>query len=136
MGVLFITHDLDLAAAVCDRVHVMYAGRIVETRARRRPLRRAAAPVHRRACWPRRRTSTAATTGSSPCRDLPSGLLEQPSGCAFAARCAYVDPERCLHRATRPRGGRPGSRRSACVRSGEVLAASWPASVAGTEPVA
>jgi ABC-type dipeptide/oligopeptide/nickel transport system ATPase component len=31
MGVLFITHDLDLAAAVCDRVYVMYAGRIVES---------------------------------------------------------------------------------------------------------
>ncbi len=31
MGVLFITHDLDLAAAICDRVYVMYAGRIVES---------------------------------------------------------------------------------------------------------
>ena len=31
MGVLFITHDLDLAAALCDRVYVMYAGRIVES---------------------------------------------------------------------------------------------------------
>ena len=30
MGLLFITHDLDLAAAVCDRVYVMYAGQIVE----------------------------------------------------------------------------------------------------------
>ncbi len=33
MGVLFITHDLDLAAALCDRVYVMYAGRIVESAA-------------------------------------------------------------------------------------------------------
>src|SRR5207248_9785583 len=29
-GILFITHDLDLAAAICDRMMVMYAGRIVE----------------------------------------------------------------------------------------------------------
>ncbi|MFJ6424587.1 ABC transporter ATP-binding protein [Streptomyces hydrogenans] len=30
-GLLLVTHDLDLAAAVSDRVHVMYAGRIVES---------------------------------------------------------------------------------------------------------
>ena len=29
---LFITHDLDLAAAICDRTAVMYAGQIVEVR--------------------------------------------------------------------------------------------------------
>jgi ABC-type dipeptide/oligopeptide/nickel transport system ATPase component len=32
MGMVFITHDLDLALAVCGRVAVMYAGRIVEIR--------------------------------------------------------------------------------------------------------
>ena len=31
LALLFITHDLDLAAAVCDRTAVMYAGQIVET---------------------------------------------------------------------------------------------------------
>lgn len=30
MGMLFVTHDLELAAAICDRICVMYAGRIVE----------------------------------------------------------------------------------------------------------
>lgn len=30
-GMLFVTHDLELASAICDRVYVMYAGRIVET---------------------------------------------------------------------------------------------------------
>jgi oligopeptide/dipeptide ABC transporter ATP-binding protein len=32
LAVLFITHDLDLAAAVCDRTAVMYAGQIMEVR--------------------------------------------------------------------------------------------------------
>ena len=31
MGMLFITHDLNLAASICDRVHVMSAGRVEET---------------------------------------------------------------------------------------------------------
>ena len=31
MGLLFISHDLDLVASFCDRVLVMYGGRIVET---------------------------------------------------------------------------------------------------------
>ena len=32
LALLFITHDLELAAAICDRTAVMYAGQIVETR--------------------------------------------------------------------------------------------------------
>ena len=31
LGMLLITHDIELAAAACDRIYVMYAGRIVET---------------------------------------------------------------------------------------------------------
>ena len=48
MGVLFITHDLDLAAAVCDRVYVMYAGRIVESAAADAVFGAPGAPLHRR----------------------------------------------------------------------------------------
>ena len=33
LSMLFITHDLELAGAVCDRTCVMYAGQVVETRA-------------------------------------------------------------------------------------------------------
>lgn len=31
MGLIFISHDLELVSSFCDRIHVMYAGRIVET---------------------------------------------------------------------------------------------------------
>jgi peptide/nickel transport system ATP-binding protein len=35
MGLIFISHDLELIASFCDRVLVMYAGRVVEERAAR-----------------------------------------------------------------------------------------------------
>lgn len=54
MALLFISHDLDLAGAFCDRIHVMYAGRVVE-RLAARSLARAEHPYTRGllACRPR-----------------------------------------------------------------------------------
>ncbi len=46
MALLFITHDLDLAGAVCDRTCVMYAGEIVEAQRSSTLGHRSAAPVH------------------------------------------------------------------------------------------
>ena len=45
-ALLFITHDLSLAWSLCDRLAVMYLGRIVEQGARRRRDRAPAAPLH------------------------------------------------------------------------------------------
>ena len=39
MAVMMITHDLGVVAEICDRVQVMYAGRIVEAVARRGDVR-------------------------------------------------------------------------------------------------
>ncbi len=41
MGLILISHDLELVASFCDRILVMYAGRIVENCPRRRSARRA-----------------------------------------------------------------------------------------------
>ena len=46
MGMLFITHDLNLAASICDRVYVMSAGRVVEQGDARRVFREPAGGVH------------------------------------------------------------------------------------------
>jgi peptide/nickel transport system ATP-binding protein len=46
MGLMFISHDLNLVASFCDRVVIMYAGRIVET-CRARDLERASHPYTR-----------------------------------------------------------------------------------------
>ena len=63
LAMVFITHDLSVLASVCQRLAVMYAGRIVEEgpsrgglRARRRTRTRARSP-------PRSRSSATAATG-------------------------------------------------------------------------
>ena len=89
MGMVFITHDLDLALAVCGRVAVMYAGRIVEVRA--------AADLHATASHP----YTLGLLGSRPSIDAraprltaipgrPLSAFEAGAGCAFADRCAHA----------------------------------------------
>ncbi len=79
LSMLFITHDLELAGAVCDRTAVMYAGQVVETRpptAARRPLHPySAALVQARPDI----ASTADRLVAIPGR--PVSAFEAPAGC-------------------------------------------------------
>jgi oligopeptide/dipeptide ABC transporter ATP-binding protein len=89
LALLFITHDLELAGAVCDRTTVMYAGQIVETRTSARlhedPLHPySAALVQSR---PRIDATTQRLT-AIPGR--PLSAFEAPPGCAFASRCPHA----------------------------------------------
>jgi oligopeptide/dipeptide ABC transporter ATP-binding protein len=90
LAILFITHDLDLAAAICDRTIVMYAGQVVEVRA--------SALLHDDPLHP----YTAALAAARPditvsAHRLPaipgrplSGFEAPAAQCAFAPRCAHV----------------------------------------------
>ena len=93
LGMLFITHDFGIVARMCDRVAVMYAGRIVES-----------GPVRALFKTPRH-PYTEALMASVPRMEgrverLPSiegqppALHRLPTGCRFAPRCRYVE-ERC-----------------------------------------
>ena len=94
MGMLFITHDLDLAASVCDRVYVMYAGRVVEHGAAQALF---AGPKHPYTAG--LLTSTPSVDSDqerlTPVRGAPLSLAEDPAGCAFASRCDFVDETLC-----------------------------------------
>jgi oligopeptide/dipeptide ABC transporter ATP-binding protein len=88
-AMLLVTHDLGVVAQYCDRVIVMYAGRVVESG---RVDEVFASPAH---------PYTAALIGSvpRPGRELVSlrgsvpNLVAYPDGCVFAARCPRVhDP--------------------------------------------
>ncbi|NOD77721.1 MULTISPECIES: ABC transporter ATP-binding protein [unclassified Ruegeria] len=87
MGVVMVTHDLGVVAQTCDRVAVMYAGRIVEQGPVRDVLREPRHPytVGLMRSVPENlppRTPLYSIPG------VPPGLDALPVGCAFAPRCA------------------------------------------------
>ncbi len=118
-ALVLITHDLGVVAGLCDTVHVMYAGRIVESATRQELF---AHPRH---------PYTTGLLASVPRLDQPRGvpLLPIPGspadtrpwtqGCAFAPRCTRADaacdggppelsgaphPARCVHPVDAPSG--------------------------------
>ena len=89
MGLVLVTHDLGVIAETCDRVAVMYAGRLCETGA--------VAPVF---ATPRH-AYTKALLGAMPGQGqdmlvaipgMPPRLDAPAPGCAFAPRCSYRLP--------------------------------------------
>ena len=109
LALLFITHDLELAAAVCDRIAVMYAGQIVETNAARPARPRPAASVHRRARGrPARHRGDRAPARGDPGHG-PVSAFEAPDGCAFAPRCVLAQ-DACRDRAAAARARSPAAR--------------------------
>ncbi len=86
LAILFITHDFGVVGQLCDRVAVMYAGRMVEEGPTEAVLRAPAHPYTARliACVPELgegRREMAAIPG------LPPAVDDLPPGCAFAPRC-------------------------------------------------
>ena len=109
-AVMLVTHDMGVIAETCDRVAVMYAGRIVEI-----------GPVHDVIHAPAH-PYTVGLMGSIPAMDDDRERLLQidgamprltaiPSGCAFNPRCPKVF-ERC--RVERPELRPVGATRAAC----------------------
>jgi peptide/nickel transport system ATP-binding protein len=117
VGLLIISHDLSVLSEVCDRVAVMYAGRVVECGSADQVFR---TPVHPYAqalsrAFPR--------VGDAAARYAPAGLAgdppdphDLPPGCAFAPRCGRVI-DACTEE--EPPLLEVGGRQAACIRVGE-----------------
>ena len=93
MAVIFVTHDLGVVAGLCDRVQVMYAGRIVESTDTRTLFK---SPLH-----PYTRALQRSIPGLQPkggdlhtIPGLPPDLSKPFPGCAFAPRCEFAT-DRC-----------------------------------------
>ncbi|HUL07912.1 MAG TPA: ABC transporter ATP-binding protein [Candidatus Acidoferrum sp.] len=119
LAMLFISHDLAVVGHLCDRVAVMYLGRIVEIaptrtlfRQPRHPYTEAllsAVPVPN----PTVRRKRVVLQG-----DMPS-LLAPPSGCAFRSRCRYALPA-CAD-AVPPLRTVDGGHLTSCIRNDLTL---------------
>ena len=83
-ALLLITHNLGIIAEACDRVAVMYAGRIVEE-GPARPL--FADPAHPYTRELLRSTISLETTELHSIPGAPPNLIDPPSGCRFHPRC-------------------------------------------------
>lgn len=112
MGMIFVTHDLGVAAEIADTVAVMYAGRIVEYGPVERIM---AAPLH-----PYTQGLLASTVhDQSRDHDIdaipgsPPDMRRPPKGCSFAARCSRRR-DGCRSAVPEPRFPEPG-RMAACI---------------------
>ncbi|MFB9376296.1 ABC transporter ATP-binding protein [Kineococcus gynurae] len=90
-AMVLITHDLGVVAGTCDRVSVLYAGRVVESADRGALFAR---PRHRYtegllAAVPR--VDSPRGTPLHPVRGSVRDLLPWAQGCAFAPRCDHAD---------------------------------------------
>jgi oligopeptide/dipeptide ABC transporter ATP-binding protein len=93
LGLLLITHDLGLVSQYCDRLYVMYAGRIVESAPVAVALR---APVHPYTEALLKATATIEGQRKfDPIGGQPPSLAPPPPGCRFHPRCPLV-MARCL----------------------------------------
>jgi oligopeptide/dipeptide ABC transporter ATP-binding protein len=117
LAMLFVTHDLELASAVCDRVVVLYAGRVLEMQQTERLFK---SPLH---------PYTAGLLRARPRVDLrverlpvivgrPASPLNPPGGCPFHPRCEYAN-DRTRSEIPPLREIEPGAW-SACHRTEEI----------------
>ncbi len=120
VGLVMISHDLAVLADTCDRLAVMYAGRVVEEGPARQVYENARHPYGKAlsAAFPR--------IGDAGSRFAPRGLpgdppdpSDLPSGCTFHPRCP-VAVDACVTDDQVLRDAGAG-RRAACVHAGTAV---------------
>jgi oligopeptide/dipeptide ABC transporter ATP-binding protein len=99
-SVIVITHDLNMAAEVCDRIMVMYAGKVVEQAPVRQFFTRPSHPYTLGLL-----ASRPSLSGGDEIPTIPGNvpdLINRPTGCSFHPRCRWATPE-CIEIEPQPR---------------------------------
>ncbi|MDF2815230.1 MAG: peptide transporter ATP-binding protein [Paenibacillus sp.] len=99
-SIILITHDLGVVADMCDRVIVMYAGKVVETGTKMEIFKNPKHPYTKGLLRSIPRLDQRKEEPLIPILGTPPDLIKPPVGCAFAARCSEamevclsIDPE-------------------------------------------
>jgi peptide/nickel transport system ATP-binding protein len=89
MGLILITHDLSILSETCDRIAVMYAGKIVETGTVDDIFSDARHPYTQKliACFPNISANKVIPEGIE---GFPPNLINPPRGCRFHPRCEFA----------------------------------------------
>jgi oligopeptide/dipeptide ABC transporter ATP-binding protein len=114
-AVVLITHDLGVVARVCERVNVMYAGRVVE--------RADIGTIFDEPTHPYTRGLLASLPQAGverlvPIAGFPPNMLNPPTGCAFRTRCEHA-VDACGQRL--PELEPLGSSMTACIRAKDLV---------------
>jgi oligopeptide/dipeptide ABC transporter ATP-binding protein len=93
MSVIFITHDLGVVAQICDRVAVMYAGRVIEQAPLRQLFERPRHPYTLGLLQAIPALAGNAKTELKTIKGTVPSLRNLPGGCRFRDRCDWAIPE-------------------------------------------
>ena len=94
MGIIFITHDLGVVAQTCDRVNVMYLGRLIEEGPVREVIRNPKHPYTQGLISALPKLDNLDQSLTAVPGDIPSPL-ERPPGCVFNTRCSQIVGAAC-----------------------------------------
>ncbi|MDF2669559.1 MAG: peptide transporter ATP-binding protein [Paenibacillus sp.] len=99
-SIILITHDLGVVAEMCDRVIVMYAGKVVESGTKMEIFKNPKHPYTKGLLRSIPRLDQKKEEPLIPILGTPPDLIKPPTGCAFCARCdeamevcLSIDPE-------------------------------------------
>jgi peptide/nickel transport system ATP-binding protein len=114
LTMLFISHDLDVVEYLCDRVVVLYLGRVMEVAATQDLFSRPLHPYTQALLAASPTPDPQARTVHVPLKgDMPSPM-NPPSGCVFRTRCPHAI-DACAQTRPEPRA-MGGGRFKACIR--------------------